>query len=76
MGQIIWISFLLICVFFNLSCDKNNSDERSIVVIPKGTTHVFWQSIHAGAIKASKEEGVNINWVGTEKEDDRQQSER
>ena len=26
----------------------------SIVVIPKGTTHEFWKSIHAGAIKAKQ----------------------
>ncbi|MEE9170043.1 MAG: substrate-binding domain-containing protein, partial [bacterium] len=35
--------------------------------------HVFWQSIHAGAVKASKELGVKILWIGPEKEDDRQQ---
>jgi ribose transport system substrate-binding protein len=44
-----------------------------IAVIPKGTTHVFWQSIHAGAIKAAKELDVEVAWVGPEKEDDRQQ---
>ena len=29
--------------------------ELKIAVIPKGTTHEFWKSIHAGAIKASLE---------------------
>ncbi len=42
-----------------------------IAVIPKGTTHVFWKSIHAGAAKAAKEFGVEIIWQGPQKEDDR-----
>ena len=44
-----------------------------IAVIPKGTTHEFWKSIHAGAAKAAQELGVDIIWVGPEKEDDRDQ---
>ena len=48
-----------------------------IAVIPKGTTHVFWKSIHAGALKAEAElkaEGVDIEiiWKGPLKEDDRE----
>jgi ribose transport system substrate-binding protein len=49
-----------------------------IAVIPKGTTHEFWKSIHAGAIKAQRElaeQGVKVNiiWKGPLKEDDREQ---
>ena len=40
-------------------------------VIPKGTTHAFWASIHAGAEKAGAELGVNIVWRGPLREDDR-----
>lgn len=52
--------------------------EYNIAVIPKGTTHEFWKSIHAGAIKAQREfavEGVSVNviWKGPLKEDDREQ---
>jgi ribose transport system substrate-binding protein len=43
----------------------------TIAVIPKGTSHVFWQSIHAGANKAAKELGVSIIWRGPLREDDR-----
>jgi ribose transport system substrate-binding protein len=43
----------------------------TIAVIPKGTTHVFWQSIHAGAEKAAQELGVSIIWRGPLREDDR-----
>jgi ribose transport system substrate-binding protein len=36
-----------------------------IAVIPKGTTHEFWKSVHAGADKAARELGhVNILWKG------------
>ena len=49
-----------------------------VAVIPKGTTHEFWKSIHAGAIKAAlelKAEGVEVNiiWKGPLREDDREQ---
>ncbi len=43
----------------------------TIAVIPKGTSHVFWQSIHAGAQKAAGELSVQIIWRGPLREDDR-----
>jgi ribose transport system substrate-binding protein len=48
----------------------------TIAVIPKGTTHEFWKSIHAGAVKAEREltaagTPVKIIWKGPLKEDDR-----
>ena len=54
------------------------AESYRVAVIPKGTTHEFWKSIHAGAIKASrelKEEGVNVKviWKGPLREDDREQ---
>ena len=44
-----------------------------IAVIPKGTTHVFWKSVEAGARAAGKELGVEIIWKGPLKENDRAQ---
>lgn len=49
-----------------------------IGVIPKGTTHEFWKSIHAGAIKAQREfeaqgVAVRLTWKGPIREDDREQ---
>jgi ribose transport system substrate-binding protein len=44
-----------------------------VAVIPKGTTHEFWKSIHAGASRAARELGVDIIWKGPQKEDDRAQ---
>jgi ribose transport system substrate-binding protein len=67
-------------------CSKQSEGEGSapaqksytIAVIPKGTTHEFWKSIHAGAIKAERElngKGIKteIIWKGPLKEDDRDQ---
>lgn len=42
-----------------------------IAVIPMGTTHEFWKSVHAGALTAARELGVEIVWKGPLKEDDR-----
>ena len=51
-------------------CKKRTTD--AIAVIPKGTTHEFWKSVHAGAEKAGQELGVNIIWKGPLREDDRE----
>jgi ribose transport system substrate-binding protein len=48
------------------------AQEHTIAVIPKGTTHEFWKSIHAGAVMAARELGVEIIWKGPLKEDDRE----
>lgn len=47
------------------------SDRINIAVIPKGTSHVFWQSVHAGARQAAQELSVDIVWRGPLREDDR-----
>jgi ABC-type sugar transport system substrate-binding protein len=42
-----------------------------LAVIPKGTTHEFWKSVHAGAAQAAKEAGnVEIFWKGPLQEND------
>ncbi len=44
-----------------------------IAVIPKGTTHDFWKSVHAGAEDAAKELGnVEIVWQGPANEKDKE----
>ena len=64
-----------VCLVASLSCSPGKgggaaSGKITIAVIPKGTTHEFWKSVHAGAVKASKELGVDIVWKGPVKEDD------
>jgi ribose transport system substrate-binding protein len=70
--------YFLIGLFILLTLPACRKQERAagnngitIAVIPKGTTHEFWKSIHAGAVKASRELSVNIIWKGPLKEDDR-----
>lgn len=51
--------------------------ELTIAVIPMGTTHEFWKSIHAGAVTAAREiGGVKILWKGPLREDDRDEQVR
>jgi ribose transport system substrate-binding protein len=45
-----------------------DSDTRLIAVIPKGTSHIFWQAVHAGAVTAGNELGVKILWQGPQTE--------
>lgn len=48
------------------------SKKWRIMVIPKGTTHEHWKTVHAGASDAATRLGnVEIIWQGPTKEDDR-----
>jgi ribose transport system substrate-binding protein len=47
--------------------------KRTIALIPKGTAHSFWKSVHAGGLKAEKELGVTVIWQGPANEDDKSQ---
>lgn len=70
-----FLAFVLIVVLLSNSCSKKPVTEPgkiTIAVIPKGTTHVFWKSVHAGALKAAEEMDVSIIWKGPLKEDDRE----
>jgi ribose transport system substrate-binding protein len=60
-----------LCVCFcALSCKKAPQEKR-IEFIPKGRAHEFWQSVHAGAIKAMRENpGYTIIWNGPASETD------
>ncbi|MPZ17407.1 MAG: substrate-binding domain-containing protein [Luteitalea sp.] len=74
-----FVSMLLSGALFASACSGGgSSDEFHIAVIPKGTTHEFWQSIHAGAVRAERELGkqgvrVRLTWKGPLREDDREQ---
>jgi len=66
-----WIPFAVILALLSCSRQESAKTGTTIAVIPKGTTHEFWKSIHAGAVKASRELNVEIIWKGPLKEDDR-----
>jgi len=62
----------VVALLATLGCGgKREAGRTTIAVIPKGTSHVFWQSIHAGAAKAAAEQNVDIVWRGPLREDDR-----
>jgi ribose transport system substrate-binding protein len=70
---------LITSFFVVIICCVYGADQTyTIAVIPKGTTHEFWKSINAGAIKAQRELSgngtkVEIIWKGPLREDDRDQ---
>jgi ribose transport system substrate-binding protein len=73
---------LSVSAIATISCNKSGSagakKKLTIAVIPKGTSHEFWKSIHAGANKAAQElsaQGteVEVIWKGPLREDDREQ---
>ena len=62
------------------SCGRGKNDDTTyrVAVIPKGTTHVFWRSIHAGALLGAKSveaatgKKVEIRWQGPLSESERE----
>lgn len=73
----------IIAGLFASGCDKSETKSTgdsgggaatlTLAMIPKGTTHEHWKSVHAGAIEAGRELGADIIWKGPLKEDDRSQ---
>ena len=58
-------SLLLATVFGSLiaaaSCQRQ-STKKVVGVVPKGTNHIFWQTVHAGALAAADEFDLEIIW--------------
>jgi ribose transport system substrate-binding protein len=73
------ITFLVIaCAKHEQTAAPKLGKSFTIAVIPQGSTHEFWKSIHAGAMKTAQDEakaGVNVTiiWKGPMREDDREQ---
>jgi ribose transport system substrate-binding protein len=70
-----FLSLAFIIGIFLSGCKKEAPKENkrlTIAVIPKGTIHEFWKSVHAGADMAGRKMGVDILWKGPLKEDDRE----
>jgi ribose transport system substrate-binding protein len=54
------------------SCTAGEESGRlKIAVIPKGTSHEYWKSVHAGAEAAAQELDVEVLWKGPLIESDR-----
>jgi len=75
---IISIIISLTIGFWGCTANQTSAKKFTIAVVPKGTTHPFWKSVNAGALKAAsdyKAQGVAVDliWKGPLREDDREQ---
>jgi ribose transport system substrate-binding protein len=75
----LFISCLILTALLS-ACDSGENPKAgaapadkkiSLAVIPKGTTHVFWKSVEAGARAAAKDLDVEMQWKGPVQENDR-----
>ncbi|MCK5175752.1 MAG: substrate-binding domain-containing protein [Planctomycetes bacterium] len=71
---IVVVFVVIAAIFIGIGISRKGSggDQITIAVIPKGTTHIYWQSVKAGAEAAGKENNVKILWSGPELETDRE----
>ncbi|MBL8173152.1 MAG: substrate-binding domain-containing protein [Bryobacterales bacterium] len=50
----------LLSMLLLASCAR---EHKTVVgVVPKGANHIFWQTVHAGAVKAAQEYGFEVEW--------------
>ncbi|MHC4206354.1 MAG: ABC transporter substrate-binding protein [Planctomycetota bacterium] len=66
------VAIAAVFIIIGIARKGSSQNERRIAVIPKGTSSVFWESVHAGAEKAGEELGYEISWNGPELESDRE----
>ena len=69
---IVLVVVAIIFIGIGISRKGKEGGQRQIAVIPKGITHIFWESIRRGAEKAGEEAGVKIFWNGPEREGNRE----
>jgi ribose transport system substrate-binding protein len=71
---IIIVLVVIAGIFIGIGISRKGKQggQRQIAVIPKGITHIFWESIRRGAEKAGTEAGVKIFWNGPEREGNRE----
>ncbi len=53
---------LFVLVVFGLCSGCRRSEVKVVGVVPKGANHIFWQTVHAGAVKAAREFGFEVEW--------------
>src|SRR5881227_2889352 len=80
MRKTLFVLLALTLIATAVSCNRSKpaGKKLTIAVIPKGTSHEFWKSIHAGANNAARELStpgaeVEVIWKGPLREDDREQ---
>lgn len=63
-----WALTLLAFALLSASC--NRTHKTTVAVIPKATGDLFWESVHAGAVKGGWDHKVDIVWDGPPAETD------
>lgn len=68
----VWRRLPVSCIIaFNILLQACNREHRTTVaVIPKASADIFWQSVHAGAVKAGWDNKVDVVWDGPPSEID------
>lgn len=62
---------IIACLAVGLALFGCRSRRKKIIaVVPKATSHLFWVSIHAGAMAAGQDLGVQVDWNGPATETD------
>jgi len=61
---------LLLAVVLLVTTSCNREHITTVAMIPKASADIFWQSVHAGAVKSSIEHQVRIVWDGPPNETD------
>jgi ribose transport system substrate-binding protein len=63
-----WAASVGVLALLATGCNRDH--KKIIAVIPKGNSDIFWQSVHAGAVKAARESNVDVVWNGPPTETD------
>ena len=53
-------TLLCAAALFLVGC--RGEQKKVVGVVPKGANHIFWQTVHAGAIKAAQEHDLEVEW--------------
>lgn len=65
-----WASRLIVLSLL-VATGCSRKDRRVVGVVPKGATQIFWQTAHAGALKAAAEYNLELSWNAPAQESDR-----
>ncbi len=70
--------FAVLLALLAAACGDSNAavgatGKPRVAVIPKGTTHVFWKAVEAGARVGAESTGLEVVWKGPLQENDRAQ---
>jgi ribose transport system substrate-binding protein len=69
-GRWCLLATLVLTGVFLLLGSCNRTHKQTVAVVPKASADIFWQSVHAGAVKSSWANGIEIVWDGPPNETD------